>query len=173
MTVDRLTSEITNLHRSFDAVTSLVDYYGFRDKGSRTVEELEAHLRDEASSRIHRLDPTRVFPYVQRHEFESLLFADVDRFATVSDVSPDTVSELWAVRAQFPTPEDINDDPKTAPSKRITTAISRYRKAVHGPDLAEKIGLETIRTECPRFRDWLTRLESLPASPPRPDRAAP
>ena len=68
---------------------------------------------------------------------------------------------LMTVRAQFPTPEDINDSPATAPSKRIVAVLPRYRKRIHGPDVAERIGLNAIRAECPRFHDLLTRLESL------------
>lgn len=65
------------------------------------------------------------------------------------------------MRARFSTPEDINDDSETAPSKRIAGTIPHYRKRLHGPEVAERIGLSAIRTECPRFHDWLTRLESL------------
>ena len=39
--VEPLTREMVVLRQNFDAVTSLVDFYGFRDKGSRAVEELE------------------------------------------------------------------------------------------------------------------------------------
>lgn len=39
--IEPLTKEMVKLRQSFDAVTSLVDFYGFRGKGSRTVEELE------------------------------------------------------------------------------------------------------------------------------------
>ncbi len=99
--------------------------------------------------------------YVQRHEFESLLFADIRAFATLSRDAPQPVDNLRTVRAQFPTPEDINDSPATAPSKRIVAVLPRYRKRIHGPDVAERIGLNAIRAECPRFHDWLTRLESL------------
>ena len=42
--VEPLTKEMVVLRQSFDAVTSLVDFYGFRDKGSRAVEELEELL---------------------------------------------------------------------------------------------------------------------------------
>lgn len=42
--VEPLTKGMVVLRQSFDAVTSLVDFYGFRDKGSRAVEELEELL---------------------------------------------------------------------------------------------------------------------------------
>lgn len=38
---ERLVSEMANLYYSFDVVTSLVDFYGFGNKGDATVEELE------------------------------------------------------------------------------------------------------------------------------------
>ena len=162
VTIDRLASEMASLYWSFDAVTSLVDFYGFRDKAGRTVQELEADLHGEVSNRIGgSWNETKVFPYVQRYEFEGLLFADVEAFGGLIDAPVESVSALRGIRDQFPTPEDINDDPITAPSKRIVGAIPRYRKSVHGPQIAETMGLETIRAECPRFREWVSRLESL------------
>ena len=40
VTVQRLTSDMAKLYWSFDAVTSLVDFYGFRGKADRSVERL-------------------------------------------------------------------------------------------------------------------------------------
>ena len=102
-------------------------------------------------------------PYVQRHEFEGLLFSDVEVFATQIDFPHDCVSALLTVREQFTTPEDINDHYETAPSKRLASVIPRYRKVLHGAVLAGKIGLDAIRAQCPRFDVWLTRLEALDA----------
>lgn len=158
----RLVSEMVWLLRSFDAVTSLVDFYGFRDKGHRSVEDLEAHLRDEIAKRIGPdRDARKVVPYLQKHEFEGLLFSNVEVFANHVDFPSACREELHAVRERFTTPEDINDDPQTAPSKRIAKVIPRYKKRLHGPLLAEKIGLDGIRAECPRFDHWVKRLESL------------
>ncbi len=160
--VERLVSEMVRLHQSFDAVTSLVDFYGFRDKGKRTVDALEEHLAQEIETRVS--DARRVFPYVQRHEFEGLLFSDATAFRAVAHMTgmtdPD-IEALAAVRRQFATPEDINDDPDNAPSKRIARMVPRYRKPLHGPLIARATGLPTIRAQCPRFDAWLTRLEGL------------
>ena len=108
---------------------------------------------------IGRLNDPSLFPYVQVHEFEGLLFSHVDAFETLFDDVP--VADLKSIRLAFKTPEDINDSQATAPSKRIETHIQGYRKRLHGPLLAERIGLDRIRTECPRFDEWLCRLESL------------
>ena len=123
---------------------------------------METHLHCEVGNRIGgSWNETKVFPYVQQYEFEGLLFADVEAFGGLIDVPDESVAALRRIRGQFPTPEDINDDPKTGPSKRIVGAIPRYRKSVHGPQVAETMGLESMRAECPRFKEWVSRPESL------------
>ena len=100
------------------------------DLSLRSVERLERHLLKEVRDRVHRRrewDETKVFPYVQRHEFEGLLFSDVNAFPSVMDVPEESVLWLRRIRSQFSTPEDINDEPETAPSKRIARTISMYR----------------------------------------------
>ena len=95
------------------------------------------------------------------HEFEGLLFSDVEVFATQIDFPPDCMAALRAVREQFTTPADINDNYETAPSRRIASIVPRYGKRLHGPILAKGIGLDSIRAECPRFDAWVRRLETL------------
>lgn len=162
VSVDRLVSEMVYLFNSFDAVTSLVDFYGLRRKGNKTVDELEEDMTRKISRKLgFRWHPEKMYPYIQKHEFEGLLFSNVDAFTNAIDASEESVEELRSIREKFPTPEDINDNSETAPSKRIMKIIPQYRKDVYGPLIAMEIGLETIRAECSRFSDWLTRLESL------------
>ena len=66
VTIDLLAREMQHLRHSFDAVTSLVDFYGFRGKGTRSPDTLVEAIHD----RIGRPDDGSVFPYVQVHEFE-------------------------------------------------------------------------------------------------------
>ena len=166
ITVARLAHEMRNLFwQRYDFVTSLVDFYGFRDKGKQTPRQLEHAVFADVNRLIRRSWNQRVvFPYVQRHEFEGLLFSDVDSFSTLGLAGVDAacLQRLRQIRDHFETPEDINDNRNTAPSKRIATLIPRYRKRLHGPPVAEATGLERIRAECPRFNQWVTRLESLP-----------
>ena len=162
VTVERLASDIARLIWSFNRVTSLVDFYGFRDKNTATPEQLEQRILERVARKINRSwDQSRVIPYVQQYEFEGLLFSNVDAFADAIDASEESVEELRSIREKFPTPEDINDNSETAPSKRIEKIIRQYEKVVDGPLIAIEIGLDAIRAECPRFSDWLTRLESL------------
>jgi hypothetical protein len=67
--------------------------------------------------------------------------------------------EFEAIRASVATPEEINERPELAPSKRIANLFPAYRKALHGPITAQRIGLKQIRSECPHFNDWMTKLE--------------
>ncbi len=162
VSVERLASDMGKLYWSFDAVTSLVDFYGFCAKGEMTVEELEKCLNERIQKKIrHGWDQRKVIPYVQRHEFESLLFSDVAAFGASMGVTEQNIKELNKVRSRFPTPEDINDHQETAPSKWIARIVPKYKKVVDGPILAKKITLKTIRMKCPRFCEWVTRLESL------------
>ena len=62
---------------------------------------------------------------------------------------------------EFITSEDINDNSETAPSKRLVRVFPNYSKRLHGPLVAARIGLPRIRPECPRFADWLDRVERL------------
>lgn len=155
VTINQLAREIRHLQHDFDAVTSLVDFYGFKGKSRLPPDDLLQAIGVE----IGQSDERFVFPYIQMHEFEGLLFSDVDTFERVIPGAP--IADLRSIRAAFDTPEDINDDPNTAPSKRIRQLIPTYRKRLHGPGVALETGLEEIRRECPRFDAWVGRLEAL------------
>ena len=102
----------------------------------------------------------RFVQYIQLHEYEGLLFSDPFGFATAID-QPQLGKVFQRMRDDFPTPEDINDDPTTAPSKRILQAYGSYRKELDGTIAARSIGVETMRRECPHFHDWVERLVAL------------
>lgn len=68
---------------------------------------------------------------------------------------------LMHERQQFPTPEHINDNPLTAPSRRILNYCAEYEKPLHGSLIAMAIGLDTIRQECLLFNQWLQKLSDL------------
>ena len=162
ISVERVANRVSELFPSFDFVTSLVDFYGFRDKGTRTAEQLEQDIVQGADRRLRpNWDRRRVIPYVQLHEFEGLLFSQVSGFLNTPGADQEAIRQLESIRARFPSPEEINDDPNTAPSKRILEALPDYVKRIDGLQIAQTIGLPTIRAQCPRFNAWVTRLEAL------------
>ena len=117
VSVYKMARDIRQYSRSFDAVTSLVDYYGFTGKKNLGVEQLERRVSAEARNRMPGGTKCIICPYVQRHEFEGLLFSDVEAFGQLPEVTAATVRRLKRIRNRFHTPEDINDGFTTAPSK--------------------------------------------------------
>ena len=109
------------------------------------------------------IDYHRFIPYLQLHEYETMLFADPEAFAVSFENCDAAIQHLKAVAASVLSIELINDSKGTAPSKRIIDVIPQYdgRKSTAGPDVAEYIGIVEIRNQCPHFHQWLTRLETL------------
>jgi hypothetical protein len=94
------------------------------------------------------------------HEFEGLLFSDCEALSRGVG-RPELRPHFEGIRNQFLTPEEINDSPETAPSKRMESLIPGYEKPLLGILAALEIGLDRIRTECPHYNAWLSNLESL------------
>ncbi len=109
--------------------------------------------------RDDRFDPRRFVPFVVRHEFEGLRCSDCAAFRNAVG-RPDLEESFVNVRTAFATPEDINDSPDTAPSKRVKELLPGYQKPLLGALAALEIGLTRIRTECPHFSNWLSQLEA-------------
>lgn len=153
--------------------TTMVDYYALPDNwpgrataaglppGARGGHVQQALLADMEATTPYWL---RFEPCVLMHEFEALLFSDCPGFATGIG-KPSLAETLQQIRAQFATPEEINDSPQTAPSKRLIELIPDYQKVIFGTVAALEIGIDKMRQECPNFAEWLVRLE-LRVSPP-------
>jgi hypothetical protein len=107
-----------------------------------------------------KFDPGRFVPFVVMHEFEGLLFSDCRAFSHGIG-KPDLEKKLQSIRDEFTSPEEINDSPDTAPSKRVRALIPQYEKPLYGTLAILEIGLARIRLECPHFNSWLERLEGL------------
>lgn len=163
VTVERLAKAMSHHYASADRVTTLVDFYGFQDKGSRSRVQLESDIRTAVADRTTGYAPNFVLPYVQMHEFEGLLFTDPSAFEWAEDGwSQEVKQALTAVAQAFESPEDINDSPETAPSKRILRIFPEgsYSKTEHGPLIAEAIGVDAIREKCPAFDEWVGKMQA-------------
>ena len=156
--------------------TTMVDYYGLPQQGpgawpGRTAGTVPfpsnagavegALAADVAKHMGQRFNRARFVPFVVLHEFEGLLFSDCAGFAR-SVGRPDPATQLQAIRDGFSSPEEIDDSPVTAPSKRVMALLPEYQKPLMGTLAAIEIGLAAICDECPHFRSWLERLERLP-----------
>jgi hypothetical protein len=109
-------------------------------------------------------NPRGFIPYIQLHEFETMLFAEPSAFGSAFENCDVAIAELQKIATSKTSIELINDGQHSAPSKRIIELIPEYRsrKSRAGPEIAAAIGLPTIRAKCPHFDAWLTKLESIP-----------
>lgn len=155
--------------------TTMVDYYALPEEGKKawpgrkeaaslkTSERgpaLERALLDNVAVEMGSgFNPDRFIPFVVMHEFEGLLFSDCGGFSRGIG-KPHLEAAFQEIRDQFATPEDINDSPVSAPSKRVENLVQGYQKPLLGVLAALEIGLSRIRQECPHFGSWLARLES-------------
>ena len=160
-------------------VSTMVDFYGLPQSGSgswpgrknantahylekaRTVEkELLADVCLEIGENFY---PSRFIPYVMMHEFEAMLFSDCAAFSRGIG-RPTLANQFQTIRNAFASPEEIDDSPLSAPSKRAEKLVPGYTKPILGTLEVFEIGLETIRRECPHFGCWLDRWEAVPTA---------
>lgn len=165
----KIKPQITRLCRQDRAacVSTMFDLYAlpndFPGKGSAQYPangsgaQKAAFLEDALKQDVNEHN---FIPHLMVHEFEALLFVQPDKFAAWSD-APEVVASLGMIAQQQQSPEDINDDPRTAPSKRILALMPEYEKTFHGPLIVCDIGLDAIRQSCPHFDAWLQTLEQL------------
>ncbi|WP_182075087.1 DUF4276 family protein [Deefgea sp. CFH1-16] len=103
----------------------------------------------------------RFIPYVQRYEFEALLFSLPEQAVNWLQGSAVTLANMQEAVRRCRSSELVNDSSQTSPSHRMKSLFAVYDKKLLGPDIVELAGLAAIRSECPRFDGWLSRLESL------------
>ena len=167
---------LRHLRQDNEAIsTMMVDYYGLPGTGPRAwpgrsdalglpfadkARAVEDNLRADIGGELDSEHASRFIPFVVMHEYEGLLFSDPSRFAAAIG-RPDLAGDFQTIRDGFDTPEEINDSPLTAPSKRVEGLFPGYQKPLMGVQAARSIGLNAIRNQCPNFDAWVTQLEEI------------
>ncbi|WP_415712999.1 DUF4276 family protein [Maridesulfovibrio sp.] len=151
----------------YDYVTTLFDYYGL-GAGWPEVEQL-----DNPRDRVERLESATLeliktdfpdseegafIPFFLLHEFEGLLFSDTGAMNRVLRQPQEIFDKIIEECGE---PEFVNGGVDTAPSKRLKVICGNYPKVKNNRRLSKAVTIEKMRQECPHFRDWLTKLESL------------
>jgi len=146
--------------------TTMIDLYGLMQDFPNfdSAKSLQPRLRINAleAAFYQDINDRRFIPYIQLHEYEALLFSDIQCLNSQFENRENQINELATISSQFESPELINDGPQTAPSKRIIQHIPEYenRKVMVGSLAAEHIGLPKLRSRCPHFDEWIKKLES-------------
>ena len=158
-------------YRGAPIITTLIDYFKLNSEtklpgytgclnlnsADSKVDFLNIKLNDV----VQAIFPYRFFiPYIQKHEMETLLFANPEEGFSLEDKSiRDSVTDVCA---RYPNIEDINGTETGAPSKRLeaiyTANNKKYEKIIDGIDIAELTGIEKILEKCPRFKRWVDGL---------------
>ena len=149
---------------SVDYVTTLYDFYGFKDYVSGdTNTSIETKI-------LQNIDPAyqaKIIPYIQVYEFEGILFSDPPALSKCIRLKQTKLSVgtilSWAntvLNSAHGNPEGINNKPNTAPSKRLEE-YTNYKKTHHGPLIASHIGLLKMRSACKNFNNWMSILDAL------------
>lgn len=150
-------------------VTTLIDFYALPndfpkyDEAARIEDKaerltfLEAAIVDDIQSENDGYFPN-LLPYIQLHEFEALVFSSLQSIASLFDDDEADFAEIERIVNAHSNPEDINDNPKTAPSKRLLKLIKGYHKVVDGIMIIEETGIETVLKKCTRFNSWVETL---------------
>lgn len=110
----------------------------------------------------------RFIPYLQLHEFEALVFCGIEYLPKLYPGCEKRIKTLQDALSITSNPELINNNPNTAPSKRIIKAIEgekkkviyHYNKPSTGKYITKQVGIEVLRSKCKHFNEWIEKLLS-------------
>lgn len=167
-----LETDLVNcVYESNVLVTTLIDFYALPkdfpkyDEAKKIVNRadrlsfLEKAIIDKIETEKKKELPN-LLPYIQLHEFEALVFSSIDAIKALYSNEDAKFKELEQIIAAYPNPENINDSPQTAPSKRLKNdqLIRGYNKVNDGIMIIEEAGIDTVLQKCPRFKSWVETL---------------
>jgi hypothetical protein len=143
----------------------IYDYYGldktFKDHFNGSENTLDLKI-ESIKKRLESAVANHKFSiFLQVHEFEALLFSNPEVIANHFN-DPIKVGKLTQqLEAVNYNPELINDNIKTAPSKRLIELFPQfeYGKTSDGVIIASKIGIQKMKEMCPHFRNFCESLE--------------
>jgi hypothetical protein len=163
----RLKTDIDILLSEKDVIVStFIDYFrlatDFPDfDNCQQLQVVNAKINCLEQALSIAINNPRFIPYIQKHEFEALLFSSHNGFEKY--LKPQTCIQLNQIIQAYDNPEDINTT--HSPSGRLITIMKehekiKYDKPAYGNILAVEIGIDKMLEKCPRFANWLVQLAS-------------
>ncbi len=147
-------------------LTTMIDLYGLPSdfpgmEESKNIDDPTEHVLFLEEKLIEDLELDNFVPYIQLHEFEALLFSDIEKIDQVlrRTQSSSSLQRLRKVLDRYGSPENI--DHEKGPSLYLQDICGRQRfaKTLWGLEIARMIDLQVMREMCPHFDRWLTTLE--------------
>jgi len=158
-----------NNHKNYDAVTTMHDLYalGKDFPGYAEAQQIKDPYQKVAfleNSLAEDLSFTHFIPHLQLHEFETLLFSDIQGFQNhYHNHKKSGLIEITKIFDNYSNPELINESYETAPSRRITKIFGErvYKKPLDGILIAQQIGIGIMLEKCSHFKTWVEKLVSV------------
>lgn len=147
--------------------TTMFDLYALPDnfpyyEESKAIRDPYERIRVLEEAFKKNIGSQRFIPYIQLHEFEALVLANPANLEAEYFEHQGAIERLQKVlREVGGNPELINDNPTTAPSKRILEVIPEYDKVNVGASIAGINGIDFLKKKCHHFSEWLDKLEKL------------
>lgn len=153
-------------------VSTFIDYYGLHKgldypqkdnpKSTKHVRDIVAEIEEGMRQDIAPEFRYRFIPYIQLHEFESLIFSKSDILEHNFSTNDIKDMRYWEeTLKKYPDPELINNGKETAPSKRLKRIVPIYEKVTDGTLLTLEIGINHLRNHCQNFNAWINKLENI------------
>lgn len=152
-------------------VTTFVDYYALPNDFpgfSEAQQPLDPYQRVECLEQAfaERIHSSRFLPYIQLHEFETLVLCGYQYLAAYY---PDCKGLEEKLKKEFTSQENsefIDGGTTTAPSKRIlklleSTYKKKYNKPFMGAYVTAQVGIERLRELCFHFNQWVAQIIAL------------
>lgn len=139
-------------------ITTFLDFFRLPndfpayDSDGRKIDDIEKAIRQDIGSE-------NVFPYIQKYEFETLLFSSISGFELLLD-DKDDLHQIENIIEEYPNVEDINGGAETAPSKRLLS-IFNYDKTTDSDLILSELSIDRIMEKCPRFNQWMKNVIEL------------
>ena len=158
--------------RSNTIVTTMLDLYGLKEwpklqqiRSNRIYDNMLENLYTETNNALkgrfkeHEIEHRIIF-YFSIYEFEALLFSDPELLAKGLSIKVDEINKILD---KFNSPEKINNNPNSSPSKQLNrlTQDGNLKKISQGISIAKEIGIDKMRAKCPHFNLWVKQLENL------------
>lgn len=164
-------------------VTTLIDLYGLEheargldyrkviagcNSGAAKAQAICKRLFDDVVAQsAFRSQPAVIsqyfLPFCLPYEFEAILFCDLSVLSNWfnDDDSFNAKIRRLELGAQLDQPEEINDSPQTAPSKRIINEFPEYEslKGPLGGQFATQVGITKAMELMPTFKAWISQIE--------------
>ena len=147
--------------RGATCVTSMIDLFHLPEDfpGFEKTRDFQSseRVRILEEAMCADLVDARFLPYISTHEFEALLLSNPEAVVSAAGGREGDSAALSAVVATFRGPEEVNG--VNPPSYRIRSILPNYNKVVHGASAAMETGINTMKSTCKHFRDWLDEVE--------------